>query len=89
MPHFTQEELDTYCNAVANDGLWEIFCGQIHIPGDKDGQMMSALLTLPQNPHYRWAFERDDSHVTEYEKGFELISKNNVTLQDFVSFSTL
>ena len=72
VPRFTEEELDEYYAAVRSDGYWQDFCGQIHIPGDKDGQMMTALLRLPSDARYRWAFERDDRHVTEYEKGFVL-----------------
>ena len=34
--------------------------------------MMTALLRLPSDARYRWAFEHDDRHVTEYEKGFVL-----------------
>lgn len=48
------------------------FCSQIHIPGDKNGKMMNELVNLPSNPKYRWAFERDDSHVTNYDQGFVL-----------------
>lgn len=32
--------------------------------------MMSALLSLPDDSRYKWAFEKDDSHVTDYEKGY-------------------
>ena len=70
VPCFTQDELDLYYADVKNDGYWESFCSQIHIPGDKDGKMMSALRSLPNDPRYRWAFEKDDSHVTDYEKGY-------------------
>ena len=72
LPRFSEAELDEYYAAVKNDGYWQNFCSQIHIPGDKDGKMMQALLSLPHNPRYRWAFERDANHVTEYEKGYLL-----------------
>jgi len=70
VPRFTREELDAYYAAVKEEGLWVDFCSKIHIPGDKDGKMMQALQSLPSDPRYRWAFERDDSHVTEFEKGY-------------------
>ena len=70
VPRFTREELDAYYAAVKEEGLWADFCSKIHIPGDKDGKMMQALQSLPSDPRYRWAFERDDSHVTEFEKGY-------------------
>lgn len=70
VPRFTREELDAYYAAVKEGGLWTDFCSKIHIPGDKKGEMMQALLSLPSDPRYRWAFERDDSHVTEFEKGY-------------------
>lgn len=69
-PSFTEEELDTYYEAVQNRDYWTDFCNQIHIPGDRQGVMMNELLNLPHVPRYRWAFERDDSHVTDYSKGF-------------------
>ena len=72
VPRFTDAELDEYYAAVKNDRYWQNFCNQIHIPGDKDGRMMNDLLALPQNPNYRWAFERDDSHVTDFGKGYVL-----------------
>lgn len=67
MPGFTESELDEYYAEVNNDSYWQNFCSQIHIPGDNDGRIMSELLGLPQNPNYRWAFERDKSHVTDYD----------------------
>ena len=70
VPRFTREELDAYYAAVKEGGLWADFCSKIYIPGDKSGKMKQALLSLPSDPRYRWAFERDDSHVTEYEKGY-------------------
>ena len=70
VPRFTREELDAYYASVKEDVLWADFCSKIHIPGDKKGEMMQALLSLPQAPRYRWAFERDNSHVTEFEKGY-------------------
>ena len=36
----------------------------------KDGKMMNDLLNLPYNPKYRWAFVPDNSHVTDYSKGY-------------------
>ena len=69
-PSFTSEELNEYYEAVQNKGYWTDFCRQIHIPGDKKGMMMNDLLNLPNNPKYRWAFERDDNHVTDYSKGY-------------------
>lgn len=70
VPKFTNEELDEYYAVVRSEDYWQAFCSQIHIPGDKNGQMMATLVSLPQNPRYLWAFERDESHVTEYEKGY-------------------
>ena len=70
VPRFTQNELDQYYALVKNDNFWEKFCIQIHIPGDQDGKMMSALLSLPDDSCYKWAFERDNSYVTDYEKGY-------------------
>lgn len=70
VPRFTDAELDEYYTAVKREGYWRTFCSQIHIPGDKDGKMMHDLLSLPSDARYRWAFERDDDHVTEYEKGY-------------------
>ena len=70
VPRFTREELDAYYAAVKEEGLWADFCSKIHIPGDTDRKMMQALLSRPSDARYRWAFERDDSHVTEYEKGY-------------------
>ena len=69
-PVFTPEELNEYYEAVQNKGYWTDFCRQIHIPGDKKGMMMNDLLNLPNNPKYRWAFERDDNHVTDYSIGY-------------------
>lgn len=70
VPRFSDDEIDEYFAIVQSDNFWPRICAQIHIPGDKNGQMMQALLSLPQDPRYRWAFERDDSHVTDYEKGY-------------------
>ena len=67
---FTIEELDEYYDAVQHKGYWTDFCKQIHIPGDTEGEIMNDLLNLPDNPKYRWAFERDDTHVTDYSKGY-------------------
>lgn len=69
-PAFTEDELDIYYDAVANNGFWIDFCNQIHIPGDGQGRMMNDLLNLPNNPLYRWAFEKGPKHVTDYDKGF-------------------
>lgn len=44
VPRFSDEELDQYYNAVLNDGYWQNFCRQIHIPGDKEGKMMAHCL---------------------------------------------
>lgn len=71
-PAFSQKELDEYFDAVQNHNYWADFCMQIHIPGDKQGKMMNDLLNLPKNPKYRWAFERDDSHVIDFERGYVL-----------------
>ena len=65
VPRFTDDEIDEYFAAVQSDNFWPRFCAQIHIPGGKNGQMMQALLSLPSDPRYRWAFEREDSHVTD------------------------
>lgn len=72
VPRFTDDELEEYYDAVQNNGYWQDFCDKIHIPGDKDGKMMKALLSLPSDPRYRWAFEHDDNHVTEFETGYVL-----------------
>lgn len=69
-PSFTPEEMDCYYNEVKNNRLWERFCNTIYIPGDKGGKMKQELLSLPQNPNYRWAFERDESHIPNYDNGF-------------------
>ena len=71
-PTFTEAEMDEYYDAVQHKGLWTDFCEQIYIPGDKNGRMMGELLNLPARPQYRWAFERDDSHVPNYDKGVVL-----------------
>ena len=71
-PVFTEAEMDEYYDAVLHKGLWTDFCEQIYFPGDKNGRMMGELLHLPAHPQYRWAFERDDSHVPDYDKGFVL-----------------
>lgn len=70
VPRFTREELDAYYAAVNEERLWADFCSKIHIPGDKKGEMMQALLSLPSDARYLWAFERDDSHVTDFDKGY-------------------
>lgn len=67
-PSFTQKELDEYYDSVQN-GFWMDLCKQIHIPGDNNSRMMNDLINLPKNPKYRWAFERDDGHMTDYELG--------------------
>lgn len=69
-PTFTEEELDIYYDTIAQNGCWTDFCNQIYIPGDGQGRMMRDLLNLPNNPKYRWAFEKDSKHVTDYDKGF-------------------
>lgn len=77
VPRFTDAEQDEYFAAVQKEDYWEKFCSQIHIPGDKDGKMMNDLLSLTTDARYRWAFERDESHVTEYEKGYLLRAYRN------------
>lgn len=72
VPRFTDAELDEYYAAVKNEGYWQNFCNQIHIPGDNNGQMMQTLLSLPSDARYRWAFERDESHVTDFNRGYVL-----------------
>lgn len=69
VPSFTAEEMEGYYDAV-QDYYWPDFCSQIHIPGDREGGMMRDLIALPNNPKYRWAFEKNDSHVTDFEKGY-------------------
>lgn len=71
-PMFTDAEMEAYYNAVQHGGMWTDFCRQIYIPGDKQGKMMAELMALPNNPKYRWAFERDDSHVIDHNQGFVL-----------------
>lgn len=70
VPRFTDDEIDEYYAAVQNEDFWSRFCRQIHIPGDKDGQMMRALQSLPSDPRYRWAFERDNRHTTNFDGGY-------------------
>ena len=72
IPMFTDNELDEYYQMIATSNYWEEFCNKIHIPGDTDGKMMKGLKNLPQNPNYSWAFTRDDSHITDYSKGYLL-----------------
>ena len=72
VPRFSDEELVQYYNAVLNDDYWQNFCRQIHIPGDKDGKMMATLFALPEDPRYRWAFEPDKHHITDFDKGYVL-----------------
>lgn len=68
-PSFTPEELNTYyANAKEN---WVEFCNQIHIPGD-DGTMMQAMLDIPNDQRYRWAFEPGHNHMIDYNHGFIL-----------------
>ena len=71
-PAFTTEELDEYYHSVRNEGVWSKFCDQIFIPGDNKGKMLNALKKLPEDPRYRWAFERDEKHVPNYNNGFLL-----------------
>jgi hypothetical protein len=72
VPRFNDVELDEYYTAVKNNGYWQNFCNQIHILGDKDGKMMKDLMDLLLDSKYRWAFERDDSHVTDFDEGYVL-----------------
>ena len=72
IPRFTDEELDEYYAAVKKKGYWQKFCEQIYIPGDKEGRMMNDLLSLPQRPEYCWAFERNNRHVVDFDKGYVL-----------------
>ena len=72
VPRFSDEELDQYYNVVLNDDYWQSFCRQIHIPGDKDGNLMASLLSLPEDPRYSWAFKPGKHHITEYDKGYVL-----------------
>jgi hypothetical protein len=71
-PRFTDAEMDAYYDSVQHGGMWKDFCQQIYIPGDKQGKMIDELMNLPNNPKYRWAFERDNGHVTDYNQGFVL-----------------
>lgn len=72
VPRFTDEELDQYYASVQNDSYWQNFCNQIHIPGNNGCKMMNDLLAVPKNPNYSWAFERDKSHVTNFDEGYVL-----------------
>lgn len=76
-PVFTTEELDGYYDAVLHGGFWAEFCDQIHIPGDRQGRMKSELKNLVNNPKYRWAFERDYNHTTDYNSGYVLKKYRN------------
>lgn len=67
-PQFTPEELAEYYQEI-NNGLWEQFCHQIFIPGDKDGLLMSQLLQVRTDPDYCWAFEPNHSHKPDYGEG--------------------
>jgi FRG domain protein len=71
-PALTANELQEYYEAVKNECLWENFCDQIHIPGDKSGKMMSDLLDVPNKPEYEWAFKEGIPHSVDYDKGFLL-----------------
>lgn len=68
LPSFTQEELDIYYENVKTK-IWPEFCNQIHIPGD-DGSMMQALLNIPNDLRYQWAFEPGHKHVIDHNCGF-------------------
>jgi hypothetical protein len=71
-PRFTDAEMDAYYDSVQHGGMWMDFCRQIYIPGDTQGKMIDELMNLPNNPKYRWAFEQDNGHVTDYNQGFVL-----------------
>lgn len=71
-PVLTVPELHEYYEAVKNENFWEEFCNQIHIPGDTDGKMMAALLDIPNQPEYEWAFKEGVPHIIDYNKGYLL-----------------
>lgn len=67
VPSFTTEELESYY-ADAKTCYWPVFCKQIHIPGD-DGSMMKALLNVPNDSRYSWAFESGHNHILTPDDG--------------------
>lgn len=68
-PLFTPEELNTYYVSAKDN--WIKFCNQIHIPGD-NGTIMRAMLNIPNEQRYQWAFEPGHNHTIDYSRGFIL-----------------
>lgn len=70
LPSFTEDEMDEYYDSI-KAGYWENFCNKIYIPGDK-GELKKELLDLPNNPEYKWAFEKGITHQINYRDGYLL-----------------
>lgn len=81
-PLLTEEELHRYYEAVRKENLWEVFCDQIYIPGDKDGKMMAALRNVPNNPKYNWAFKEGIPPQIDYDQGFLLKHYKKVLMRE-------
>ena len=45
---------------------------QALVPVDSLDYPLSAWLSLPDDSRYKWAFEKDNSHATDYDKGYVL-----------------
>ena len=43
---------------------------QALVPVDSQDYLLSAWFSLPDDSRYKWAFEKDNSHVIDYEKGY-------------------
>lgn len=71
-PVLTEDELHQYYEDVRSDNLWEKFCDQIYIPGDRDGKMMVDLRNVPNHPQYEWAFKEDVPSQLDYDHGYLL-----------------
>lgn len=71
-PVLTEDELHQYYEDVRSDNLWEKFCDQIYIPGDKDGKMMADLRSVPKHTQYEWAFKEDVPSKLDYNQGYLL-----------------
>ena len=81
-PLLTEEELHRYYEDVRKENLWEVFCDQIYIPGDKDGKMMAALRNVPNNPKYNWAFKEGIPPQIDYDQGFLLKHYKKVLMRE-------
>ncbi len=43
---------------------------QALVPVDSQDYLLSAWFSLPDDSRYKWAFEKDNSHVIDYEKRY-------------------